>query len=91
MPRVINGKLFNNLITKPFIKKIYQIINDPSLTSIYWTSKGNSFVIDKDKFEVSMILSSLSNNANFRMIFYGWTKYKRSLFRPKSFRVLFVS
>ena len=36
----------------PFIKKIFQITNDPRYTSIYWTPKGNSFVINKDTFEV---------------------------------------
>ena len=37
----------------PFIKKIFQITNEPRYTSIYWTPKGNSFVINKDTFEVS--------------------------------------
>ena len=37
---------------QPFIRKIYQIINDEKIQSIYWTESGDSFVINKDLFQV---------------------------------------
>lgn len=37
----------------PFVEKIFQITNDPRYTSIYWTQQGDSFVINKNTFEVS--------------------------------------
>lgn len=36
---------------QPFIRKIYQIINDEKIRSIYWTDSGDSFVINKDLFQ----------------------------------------
>ena len=39
---------------QPFIRKIYQIINDEKIRSIYWTESGDSFVINKDLFQVSL-------------------------------------
>ena len=41
---------------QPFIRKIYQIINDEKIRSIYWTDSGDSFVINKDLFQVSLFL-----------------------------------
>ena len=67
----------------PFVEKILQITNDPRYTSIYWTQQGDSFVINKNTFEVSFS-SSLKAVAleRLRTNSCDWIRFRRSQFKP---------
>ena len=68
----------------PFVEKIFQITNDPRYTSIYWTQQGDSFVINKNTFEVSFssYLSVIIALERLRTNSCDWIRFRRSQFKP---------